>query len=301
MGPDPATAYGETVSWCRSGHTGREGSQAWSRESATPRTGGSTSPTRWSGRDRSTSSCAPGWVTHLDLSWQIPPLARFLERLAAFCRLILFDKQGTGLSDRLDPDTLPTLPQRMDDVRAVLDAVGSERAALFGTLGGGAMCGLFASAHPQRCSGLILYGTFAKLEPDTGLLSRLADSQEAALERIEREWVPREWASRLGPQSPRRRGPEDRIPSTHPISGEPRLSAIVDEARLSDRLGGSAVGHPHPDPRSAPRRRPRRARTPSPKARPRDRRSAPTLSCQESTTSCGPAIKTLSSAKSNRF
>ena len=131
---------------------------------------------------------APGWVTHLDLSWQIPPLARFLERLAAFCRLILFDKQGTGLSDRLDPDTLPTLPQRMNDVRAVLDAVGSERAALFGTLGGGAMCGLFASAYPQRCSGLILYGTFAKLEPDTGLLSRLADSQEAALERIEREW-----------------------------------------------------------------------------------------------------------------
>ena len=131
---------------------------------------------------------SPGWVTHLDLSWQIPPLARFLERLAVFCRLILFDKQGTGLSDRLDPDTLPTLPQRMDDVRAVLDAVGSERAALFGTLGGGAMCGLFAAAYPQRCSGLILYGTFAKLEPDTGLLSRLANSQEAALDRIEREW-----------------------------------------------------------------------------------------------------------------
>ena len=131
---------------------------------------------------------SPGWVTHLDLAWEIPPLARFLERLAAVSRLVLFDKQGTGLSDRLDPDTLPTLDHRMQDVRVILDAVGSERAALFGTLGGGAMCGLFARAYPERCLGLILYGTFAKLEPDTGLLSRLADDQDAALDRIEREW-----------------------------------------------------------------------------------------------------------------
>ena len=90
---------------------------------------------------------SPGWVTHLDLAWDIPPLARFLERLASFSRLILFDKQGTGLSDRLDPQTLPTLEQRMNDICVVLDAAGSERAALFGTLGGGAMCGLFAATY----------------------------------------------------------------------------------------------------------------------------------------------------------
>jgi len=131
---------------------------------------------------------SPGWVTHLELAWDIPPLARFLERLASISRLILFDKKGTGLSDRLDPDTLPSLGQRMDDVLVVLDAVGSERAALFGTLGGGAMSGLFAATHPDRCVALILYGTFAKLEPDTGLLSRLADGQESALDRVEREW-----------------------------------------------------------------------------------------------------------------
>jgi pimeloyl-ACP methyl ester carboxylesterase/DNA-binding CsgD family transcriptional regulator len=131
---------------------------------------------------------SPGWVTHLDLAWDVAPLARFLERLASFSRLILFDKKGTGLSDRLNPHTLPTTAQRMDDVRAVLDAVGSERAALFGTLGGAAMCGLFAAAHPDRSLALVLYGTFAKIEPDTGLLSRLADSPEAALDRIEREW-----------------------------------------------------------------------------------------------------------------
>jgi pimeloyl-ACP methyl ester carboxylesterase/DNA-binding CsgD family transcriptional regulator len=131
---------------------------------------------------------SPGWVTHLELAWDIPPLAGFLQHLATFSRLILFDKKGTGLSDRLDPHTLPSLELRMDDIRAVLDAVGSERAALFGTLGGGAMCGLFAATHPERCLALILYGTFAKLEPYTGLLSRLADNQESALDRIEREW-----------------------------------------------------------------------------------------------------------------
>jgi pimeloyl-ACP methyl ester carboxylesterase/DNA-binding CsgD family transcriptional regulator len=131
---------------------------------------------------------SPGWVTHLDLTWAVPQLARFLEKLASFSRLILFDKRGTGLSDRVHPDTLPTLEQRMEDVLAVMDAAGSERAVLFGTLGGGAMCGLFAATHPERSVALILYGTFGKLEPDTGLLARLADTQELALDRVEREW-----------------------------------------------------------------------------------------------------------------
>jgi class 3 adenylate cyclase len=131
---------------------------------------------------------SPGWVTHIDLAWDIPPLARFLRSLASFTRLILFDKRGTGLSDRVTSDALPTLEQRMDDIRAVMDAAGSERAVLFGTIGGGAMCGLFAASHPDRSIALILYGTFGRLETDTGLLSRLADSEEAALDRIEREW-----------------------------------------------------------------------------------------------------------------
>lgn len=131
---------------------------------------------------------SPGWVTHLDLAWTVPPLARFLEKLASFSRLILFDKRGTGLSDRVHPDTLPKLEQRMEDVLAVMDAAASERAVLFGTLGGGAMCGLFAATHPERSVALILYGTFGKLEPATGLLARLADTQELALDRVEREW-----------------------------------------------------------------------------------------------------------------
>src|SRR5687768_4655324 len=73
-----------------------------------------------------------GWVSHLDYYWEEPRFARFLRRLASFSRLILFDKRGTGLSDRVPLDALPTLEQRMDDVRAVMDAAGSERAALLG-------------------------------------------------------------------------------------------------------------------------------------------------------------------------
>ena len=129
-----------------------------------------------------------GWVTHLDLAWSVGPLARFLDELASFSRLIVFDKRGTGLSDRVHPDTLPTLEQRMEDLVAVMDAAGSERAVLLGTLGGAAMCGLFAATHPERTAALILYGAFGKLEPATGMLARLADTQELALDRVEREW-----------------------------------------------------------------------------------------------------------------
>jgi class 3 adenylate cyclase len=131
---------------------------------------------------------SPGWVTHLDLQWNVRPLAAFLERLASFSRLILFDKRGTGLSDGIDPSRLPTHEERMDDIRAVMDATKSERAVLLGTLGGGAMCGLFAATYPERARGLILYGTYATWGRDVGLVRRLADTWEAGLERIEREW-----------------------------------------------------------------------------------------------------------------
>jgi class 3 adenylate cyclase len=130
---------------------------------------------------------AGAW-THLDLAWDLPPLAAFLERLASRCRLILFDKRGTGLSDRLPPNLVPSVDERIDDVVAVMDAARSSKACLFGTLGGGAVAGTFAATYPERALGLILYGTFGKLEPDTGLLSRIADSEEVALDRIEREW-----------------------------------------------------------------------------------------------------------------
>src|SRR5207253_3260103 len=87
----------------------------------------------------------PGWVSHLELAWDDPPHARLYRRLASFSRLILFDKRGTGLSDRVADRDLPTLEQRMDDVRAVMDAAGSKRAALFGFSEGGSMAVLFAA------------------------------------------------------------------------------------------------------------------------------------------------------------
>lgn len=101
-----------------------------------------------------------GWVSNIDLFWAEPRVARFLRRLASFSRLILFDKRGTGLSDRVAE--LPTLEQRMDDVRAVMDAVGCERAALFGISEGAAMCSLFAATYPERTSALVIYGGYAK-------------------------------------------------------------------------------------------------------------------------------------------
>jgi len=104
----------------------------------------------------------PGWVSNVELMWEEPELARFLRRLSSFARLILFDKRGTGLSDRVPNDELPTLEQRMDDVRAVMDAVGSERAALFGHSEGGNMSMLFAATYPERTVALMTLGVYAK-------------------------------------------------------------------------------------------------------------------------------------------
>ena len=101
-----------------------------------------------------------GWVSHLDYFWAEPSFARFLNRLAAFSRLILIDKRGTGLSDRA-PE-LPTLEQRMDDLRAVLEEVGSDQAALMGISEGGPMCALFAATYPQKTRALVMFGTYAK-------------------------------------------------------------------------------------------------------------------------------------------
>ena len=101
-----------------------------------------------------------GWVSHLEYFWTEPTFARFLRRLASFSRLILFDKRGTGLSDRVT--ALPTLEQRMDDVRAVMEAVGSRRAALLGVSEGGPMSSLFAATHPEKTLALVMIGTYAR-------------------------------------------------------------------------------------------------------------------------------------------
>ncbi len=103
----------------------------------------------------------PPFVSHVELAWQVPAMAAFNRRLASCCRLIRFDKRGTGMSDRVSG--VPTLETRMDDVRAVMDAAGSERAALMGSSEGGPMSVLFAATYPERTWALVLNSTFARI------------------------------------------------------------------------------------------------------------------------------------------
>ena len=122
------------------------------------------------------------------VSWEQPLVASFFQRLASFSRLILFDKRGTGLSDR--PRTLPTLEAQMDDVRAVLDTVGVEQAALFGGAHGGQMCALFAATYPERSSALILYNVLTRFTGGE-------DERRALLRTVRNDWGTREWVERL--------------------------------------------------------------------------------------------------------
>ncbi len=102
----------------------------------------------------------PGWVSNIDVFWEEPSVVRFLNKLASFSRLILFDKRGTGLSDRVTDS--PMLEERMDDVRSVLDAIGSQRATLLGYSEGGTMVALFAATYPERTNSIIMMGSFAR-------------------------------------------------------------------------------------------------------------------------------------------
>ena len=138
----------------------------------------------------------PGFVSHVELAWNVPGQADFIHRLSSFSRLIRFDKRGTGMSDRVEG--APTLETRMDDVRAVMDAVGSERAALLGSSEGGPMSVLFAATYPDRAWALVLVGADARTmwAPDYPWGAREEDYR-AALERIEREAGSSEAAERV--------------------------------------------------------------------------------------------------------
>jgi DNA-binding SARP family transcriptional activator/predicted ATPase/pimeloyl-ACP methyl ester carboxylesterase len=129
-----------------------------------------------------------GFVSHLEKDWEEPRHARFLERLSSVARVIRFDKRGTGLSDR--PPGLPDLETRMDDVRAVMDAVDSGSAVLFGYSEGAPMAILFAATYPERTRALILYGAYAKrLDPDDDYpWAPTREARAAYVDRLERDW-----------------------------------------------------------------------------------------------------------------
>jgi class 3 adenylate cyclase len=103
----------------------------------------------------------PAFINNLEIAWEDPERARFLRRLASFSRLILMDRRGTGLSDRMAPKDLPPLEVLMDDLAVVLDAVGSERTALFGTSDSACLCAMFAASHPDRVTALSLFAISA--------------------------------------------------------------------------------------------------------------------------------------------
>jgi class 3 adenylate cyclase len=129
-----------------------------------------------------------GYATHVELQWESPLFARSFERISSFSRLILFDKRGTGLSDPVSE--VPTLEQRIDAVRAVMDAAGSERAALFGVSEGGPMSVLFAATHPERVTALVLYGAMGRTTeaPDYPWAQPAEALRESAVEFIAPYW-----------------------------------------------------------------------------------------------------------------
>jgi pimeloyl-ACP methyl ester carboxylesterase len=131
----------------------------------------------------------PGWTSNVEGWWELPASTAFYERLATFCRLIIFDKRGTGMSDPFPIDEPPTLEQRMDDVRAVMDAAGFERAVLFGYSEGGPMSLLFAATYPERTVALVLHGTFAKQEWHDTFAARLAETPEQLEALVEERWA----------------------------------------------------------------------------------------------------------------
>ena len=131
----------------------------------------------------------PGWISNVEVSWEVPEYARFLTRLASFSRLILFDKRGTGLSDGVSVEHLPGLEQRMDDVRAVLQAAGSTSAAVFGASEGGNLSILFAATYPERVRALVLAAVYAKRSwsPDYPW-APTPEERERQHEELERTW-----------------------------------------------------------------------------------------------------------------
>jgi pimeloyl-ACP methyl ester carboxylesterase len=131
-----------------------------------------------------------GWMTNIEAMWDEPSFARMLTRLGTFARVILFDKRGCGLSDRVPPNALPSLETRMDDLRAVMDAVGSGRAVLYGISEGGPMAMLFAATYPERTIALAVFGSHWTWEPDDW------PSHEAYLEEVEASWGTEEFARR---------------------------------------------------------------------------------------------------------
>ena len=211
-----------------------------------------------------------GFVSHLEKDWEEPRHAHFLERLGSIARLIRFDKRGTGLSDR--PPGVPDLETRMDDVRAVMDAVDSRRAVLFGYSEGAPMAILFAATYPERARALVLYGAYAKrVDPDDDYpWAPTREARAAYIEALERDWGFESDMKLMCPSADeamaRWWGERCRA------AASPGAIKALMRDELADRRPRAAGGDPGPDARRAPRHRLRRAGRGRPLHRRADRR-----------------------------
>jgi pimeloyl-ACP methyl ester carboxylesterase len=168
----------------------------------------------------------PSTVHHVELNWDNPLVSRFLERLSSLERLLVFDKRGTGMSDRVVG--VPTLEARMDDIRAVLDAVDSERVVLFVAGDAGPLGVLFAATYPERTTGLVLWNTTPRVtrSPDLPWL-RSRGQLEEDIEETSRHWGEPGWV-------------EERVRRANPDASEAEVSFFARMARLSLSLGAAA-------------------------------------------------------------
>ncbi len=182
----------------------------------------------------------PGFVSNVELAWDEPLLARFMNRLARFSRLIIFDKRGTGLSDRVPRSELPSLEQRMDDVLSVLDAVGSDRAAVMGHSEGGNLAVLFAATHPERVVALVTAGIFAKRRwsPDYPW-APTPEQRERDIEEMERGWGSDSDVEHLAPSAARDPGFADRLATYFRQSASPGDAAAL--IRMNTEIDVRAV------------------------------------------------------------
>ena len=163
----------------------------------------------------------PGIVSHVELFHEIPGYTAWLQRLARFARVIVFDKRGNGLSDR--PDAIGTLEERIDDMRAVMDAVGSERAAIVGWSEGGAMSVLYAATHPDRVTHLALCGSYACFsgDPQDGA-AMIPEIYEAFIARMIDTWGDGEFVKIVGPSLASDPAAERLLPRIERQSASPR-------------------------------------------------------------------------------
>jgi class 3 adenylate cyclase len=140
----------------------------------------------------------PGFASNVEYMWRLEPFARGLRRLGSMARVVVFDRRGTGLSDRIDETNLPTLEARMDDIRAVMDAAAVERAALFGSEDGALLCAVFAAAYPSRVFACVLHGTGARgLRAPDYPWEWSAEQWDEYLGEIDRQWGTQDMADRL--------------------------------------------------------------------------------------------------------